>query len=77
MWPLYRFDPTNLDDGKNPITLDSKAPTIDIEKYLYNEVRFKSLKLSRPETAENLLGQLRIQVARQRKTYEYMAAREY
>ena len=77
MWPLYRFDPTKLDEGKNPITLDSKEPTIDIEKYLYNEIRFKALKLSRPETAERLLDQLRDQVKRQRKTYEYMAAREY
>ncbi len=77
VWPLFRFNPANIDKGKNPLSLDSKPPTIDVEDYIYNEIRFRSLRLAKPVTAEELLVNLRTQVKRQRTTYEYLAAREY
>jgi pyruvate-ferredoxin/flavodoxin oxidoreductase len=40
-WPLYRYNPTLLDEGKNPFTLDSREPTIPLEQYAYNETRYK------------------------------------
>ncbi|MHC4790047.1 MAG: pyruvate:ferredoxin (flavodoxin) oxidoreductase, partial [Planctomycetota bacterium] len=36
-WPLYRFDPQLKDQGNNPLQLDSKAPTLDLEEYIYGE----------------------------------------
>ncbi len=36
-WPLYRYNPMWAAQGKNPLVLDSKAPTIPLEQYAYNE----------------------------------------
>jgi pyruvate-ferredoxin/flavodoxin oxidoreductase len=54
-WPLYRFDPRLKEQGKNPLQLDSKAPTIEFAEYAYNEDRYKSLKQSKPEVAAELM----------------------
>jgi pyruvate-ferredoxin/flavodoxin oxidoreductase len=54
-WPLYRFDPQLKDEGKNPLQLDSKAPTLDFEEYAYGENRYRSLKQSKPEAAAELM----------------------
>jgi hypothetical protein len=32
-WPLYRFDPRLKDEGKNPLQLESKTPTVAFEEY--------------------------------------------
>lgn len=55
-WPLYRFDPRLKDEGKNPLQLDSKAPTMEFEEYAYGENRYRILKQSKPEAAATLMG---------------------
>jgi len=54
-WPLYRFDPRLTEQGKNPLQLDSKAPTLDFEEYAYGENRYRTLKQSKPEAAAKLI----------------------
>jgi pyruvate-ferredoxin/flavodoxin oxidoreductase len=54
-WPLYRFDPRLKAQGKNPLQLDSKPPTIEFAEYAYNEDRYRSLKQSKPEVAAALM----------------------
>jgi len=54
-WPLYRFDPQLKEKGKNPLQLDSKAPTLDFEEYAYSENRYRTLKQSKPKVAAELL----------------------
>ena len=54
-WPLYRFDPRLKEQGKNPLQLDSKAPTLDFEEYIYGENRYRSLRKSNPQAAAELL----------------------
>jgi pyruvate-ferredoxin/flavodoxin oxidoreductase len=54
-WPLYRFNPQLKDEGKNPLQLDSKAPTLDFEEYAYGENRYRTLKQSKPEAAAELM----------------------
>jgi pyruvate-ferredoxin/flavodoxin oxidoreductase len=54
-WILYRYDPRRKDEGKNPLQLDSKAPKIPIEDYLYKETRYKMLTKSMPDRAKTLL----------------------
>jgi pyruvate-ferredoxin/flavodoxin oxidoreductase len=54
-WPLYRFDPRLAEQGKNPLQLDSKAPTVDFEEYAYGENRYRTLKQSKPEAAARLM----------------------
>ncbi len=54
-WPLYRFNPALAQKGENPLKLDSKAPKISLEDFLYSETRFKMLTKSKPEVAKALL----------------------
>ena len=54
-WPLYRYNPALKDQGKNPLQLDSKAPTLDLEEYIYGENRYRVLQKARPEAAAELL----------------------
>ena len=62
-WPLYRFNPQLKDQSKNPLQLDSKAPTLDFEEYAYGENRYRTLKQSKPEAAAELLKLARKDVA--------------
>ncbi len=54
-WNLYRFNPAKKAEGKNPFTLDSKAPTIALKEFLLGENRFASLFKSDPALAKALL----------------------
>ena len=42
-WPLFRYDPRLAAQGKNPFQLDSRAPALPLEKYIYNEGRYNVL----------------------------------
>lgn len=55
-WHLYRFNPLLKEEGKNPFTLDSKAPSASFREFLEGEVRYSSLKTSFPEVAEQLFA---------------------
>lgn len=53
-WHLFRYNPALIAEGKNPFTLDSKAPTAEYKDFLMGEVRYSSLKRSFPEKADTL-----------------------
>jgi pyruvate-ferredoxin/flavodoxin oxidoreductase len=53
-WHLYRFNPLLNEQGKNPFTLDSKAPTASFRDFIMGEVRYSSLVRSFPDKAEKL-----------------------
>ena len=53
-WLLYRYNPMLKEEGKNPLTLDSKEPKADLKEFLMGEVRYSSLTRSFPENAETL-----------------------
>lgn len=54
-WQLYRYNPVNGNEGKNPFTLDSKEPDWSkFQEFLSMEVRYSSLKQMFPEEAEVL-----------------------
>lgn len=69
-WPLYRFNPSSVASGKNPLTLDSKAPSIPLEKYAYNEARYKVLLQSDEERAEMLMKMAQAGINSHWKLYE-------
>ena len=73
-WPLYRFNPTLAAEGKNPLTLDSKAPKIPLKDYVYNETRYSSLVRVNEERAEMLLKLAQQDVLSRWKQYEQLAA---
>ncbi len=53
-WPLYRYDPRLAADGKNPLQLDSKAPSIPFSDFADKENRFKMLKQINADEAVRL-----------------------
>ena len=53
-WNLFRFDPRLEAEGKNPLSIDSGAPSGKYEDFLMSEVRYSSLALSFPERAKVL-----------------------
>ena len=54
-WPLFRYHPERGIEGQNPFQLDSKPPSLPLEKYIYREGRYRMLTQSQPETAARLL----------------------
>jgi pyruvate-ferredoxin/flavodoxin oxidoreductase len=73
-WPLFRFDPTLAAAGKNPLQLDSKAPSIPLETYAYNEARYTMLAHSHRDEARRLLARAQDDVAARWRLYEHLAA---
>ncbi len=53
-WQLYRFHPQRLREGKNPLFLDSKAPTLPLRSFLEGENRFRQLIKNSPDQAKEL-----------------------
>ena len=55
-WNLFRFNPAAKAEGKNPFTLDSKAPAGGYQEFLMNEARYSSLTRSFPDRAKELFA---------------------
>jgi pyruvate-ferredoxin/flavodoxin oxidoreductase len=73
-WPLFRYNPALRLEGKNPLVLDSKAPSVPLQKYVYNETRYTMLVQSDEEAAERLLKLAQEDVNTRWKMYEQLAA---
>jgi len=73
-WPLFRYNPMLKAQGKHPFILESKAPSIPLEKYIYNETRYSMLKHANPEVAQELLKGAQQDVNDRWKLYESYAA---
>ncbi len=56
-WNMFRFNPAAKAEGKNPFTMDSKAPTTSYRDFIMNEARYASLTRSFPERADALFTQ--------------------
>jgi len=76
-WPIYRFNPDNIQQGKNPLKLDYKGPKVPLKDYLYNENRYKMLTKSHPERAKELLGIAQEHVKEVWKLYSHQASMDY
>src|SRR5690606_1963175 len=73
-WPLYRYNPDRAKAGLNPLTLDSKPPSLPLAEYMYQEMRFRVLQQTNPAEAERLLQLAQQDVEERWKFYEQMAA---
>lgn len=49
--------PSLEDAGKNPLHIDSKAPTMKFEEYALGENRYRALKMMNPTMADELMAQ--------------------
>ncbi len=56
-WPLYRYNPELATEGKNPLLLDSKDPTLPLADYALKENRYRILQAANPEASEKLLAE--------------------
>ena len=74
-WLLYRFNPDRERQGANPLQLDSRAPKIPLDQYLYQENRFRMLTRSHSDAARLLLKEAQEDVYTRWHLYEYLAAR--
>lgn len=57
-WPLYRYNPTLAEEGKNPFILDSKEPDGTIQEFLSGEIRYASLERAFPNESKKLRSQI-------------------
>ena len=73
-WPLYRFNPELAEQGKNPLTLDSKEPTGDYQAFIRGETRYATLLKQFPETAEKLFAKNEEDAKERLEAYKKMAA---
>jgi pyruvate-ferredoxin/flavodoxin oxidoreductase len=73
-WPLMRYNPALRLEGKNPFQLDSKAPSIPLKDYAYQEARYTMLVRSDPVAARELLTMAQDDVERQWRVYTNRAA---
>ncbi|GAW68113.1 pyruvate-flavodoxin oxidoreductase [Geoanaerobacter pelophilus] len=76
-WPLVRYNPDLAEQGKNPLLLDSKAPSISLEEYAYGENRYRVLKKSNPEAAATLMARSSELTARRFDLYKRMAEMDF
>ena len=77
VWPVFRYNPMLAEEGKNPLQLDSRDPSVKVEDYAYNETRYRMLLQSDEARAEALMKQAREDAIRRWKLYQQMAAIQY
>jgi len=73
-WPLYRYNPDLVKEGKNPFILDSKEPNGSLQEFLAGEVRYASLKKTFPEESARLSQQLEEECMQRFEMLKRMAA---
>jgi pyruvate-ferredoxin/flavodoxin oxidoreductase len=73
-WPLYRYNPALAAEGKNPLIIDSKAPSIPLAQYAYNETRYRMLTQSDPVRAAALMREAQRDVQAHWQRYHDLAA---
>ncbi len=72
-WPLYRFDPRRVDEGKPPLSLDSAKPKMPVSQFMNNEARFRMVQKLDPQRYERLARMAQAQAMRQYSVYEQLA----
>jgi len=76
-WPLFRFDPRRAAEGKNPLQLDSKKPSIPYKEFAKTELRFGILTRTRSDVAAEMLEKAQQDVDERFHHYEQLAALDY
>jgi len=76
-WQLFRYNPELALEGKNPMILESKAPSIPLADYIYNETRYNMVTKMNPGAAKQYLEFGQKQVKDNWKKYESLAKMEF
>jgi len=76
-WVLMRYNPELAAEGKNPLSLDSRAPKMKFSDYALKETRYNMLARSKPEASQELLALAQQDVDSRWQYYEQMAAMHF
>jgi pyruvate-ferredoxin/flavodoxin oxidoreductase len=76
-WPLVRFNPDLIKEGKNPLQIDSKEPSLSLDKYIYKEPRYTIVQRSNPELAKHLYELAEQDINLRWRLYQQLAAMSY
>jgi len=72
-FPLYRYNPDFVKEGKNPLTLDSKPPVVKYSETAMKENRFRVLTQTYPDNAKRLMAEADKLVAARNDLYQKLA----
>ena len=72
-WPLFRFNPDAKAEGKNPLTIDSKAPAGDFQGFLAGEVRYAALEKMHPDLSKKYRASMEQSYMERYKQLQYLA----
>jgi pyruvate-ferredoxin/flavodoxin oxidoreductase len=73
-WPLFRYNPDLVREGKNPLIIDSREPSLAFKDYAYGENRYRSLRSSNPELAAKLMEKAQRAINRRWSFLKHLAA---
>ena len=73
LWPLYRFDPRRVAEGKPPLSIDAPAGKIPVQEFMQNETRFRMVEQIDPERFHRLAAEAQAAAVRRIALYEHMA----
>lgn len=73
-WPLFRYNPDQVAQGKPAFKLDSKDPIIPVADYIGTENRFRMLFKSDPQKAKDLANSLQEDIIKRWDYYKGMEA---
>ena len=76
-WPMFRYDPRLAIEGKNPLQIESKEPSIPFSQYAYNETRYKMLTQMNEDRAEELMKEAQHDAKSRWTLYQQMASMHY
>jgi len=73
-WPLLRYDPRLREQGRNPLSVDSAAPSIPYRDFAQHEARFTVLERLRPDDAGRLMNEAEAAARSRHQEYTELAA---
>ena len=76
-WLLFRFDPKRIQQGENPMRLDSKEPSVPYKEYMQTETRFSMLWQTHPEYAEKLSQQAQHEITQRYHFFKQLAEMDW
>jgi len=77
-WPIFRYDPRLIKEGKNPLQIDSREPKWEkYHEFLLNENRYQQLTKTNPEEAERLLHKNMTDAKKRWAMYKRLASMDY
>ena len=73
VWPLYRYDPRRIAEGKGALELDSGPPRTRAREYMANEGRFRAVELANPKRYAAFVAEAERDAVERRALYEHLA----